>query len=306
MANEPLTAEEQAWANANADAIRSMMTQSARDAAEPSIKPADANPIAAAAHDLLKSMTMLGSKIRKSKERAEVSLARYNKIAAGKTMRPDDQEYQQLIAEEIADLDAKVEKMARHQAAIQRKIETLTANPEGLFLPLGAVVRFIGVPDHENSLGISDDRDNYPVAGSIGVVTGLLREGEFSIGVSMREPFQIGSGERYRPSCDGFPTYYVEREMLEVEEYAKLPDGAEYQGYSFQPTHRATSENRKKEDLEMVLEARGYFWRFHDFGGKQGIEVLQAFESMDEMSWIDGPLDEYQKSETSAGQTMRP
>lgn len=43
----------------------------------------------------------------------------------------------------------------------------------------------------------------------------------------------------------------------------------------------------------MVLEADGYFWRLHDFGGTQSIEVLQAYEDITEMSWLTGPLPQY-------------
>lgn len=45
----------------------------------------------------------------------------------------------------------------------------------------------------------------------------------------------------------------------------------------------------------MVLEAGGHFWRFHDSGGTQGVEALQAFVSMDEMSWVKGTLEQYSR-----------
>jgi hypothetical protein len=83
--------------------------------------------------------------------------------------------------------------------------------------------------------------------------------------------------------------------MLEVEEYARLPDGNEFLGYGFHPTHLRTPENNENQGVEMVLEAREHFWRFHDFGGTQSIEALQAYENIDEMSWIEGPLEQYAK-----------
>lgn len=290
MANEPLTAEEQAWANANATAVRALMEQGTATANKQATQ-AESDPVAAAARDLTMSMTRLESKIRKTAAREQVSLDRYKKIAADATMRPDDREFHGLIIEQIAEHEANIAKMTRHRAALQRKLALLAETPEDAFLPLGTVVRFVGVPEHENSLGLSDDRQNYPVPGSIGVVTRLNGEGEFPISVSMREDFRIGWGDNMSPSDDNLPTYFVEREMLEVEEYARLPNGTEFLGYRYHPTHVRNDE--KKQGVEMVLEARGHFWRFHDFGGKQGIEALQAFESMDEMPWIKGPVEQY-------------
>ncbi|MBY3433694.1 hypothetical protein HFN89_05975 [Rhizobium laguerreae] len=232
-----------------------------------------------------------------------MSLDRYKKIEADATLG-GDQEYREIVAEEIADLEAKIAKMDRHQAALRRKLALLADNPEEAFLPLGTVVRFVGVPEHENSLGLTDDRKSYPVPGSIGVVTRLNRDGEYSIGVSMREPFQIGWGDTLYPSDDRLPTYFAEREMVEVEEYARLPDGSEYLGYGFHPTHIRTPEKNGKQGVEMVLEARGHFWRLHDFGGKQSIEALQAYESMDHMSWIEGPLEQYENRGGPASQIV--
>ncbi|MCV9964815.1 hypothetical protein OIU34_23260 [Pararhizobium sp. BT-229] len=282
------------------------MTQTDKKGTRPSRQPEVADPVSAAARDLTMSITRLESKIRKTAERAQVSLDRYKKIAADATMRADDQEYRGLINEEIADLEANIVKMDRHRAALQRKIALLAENPEEAFLPLGTVVRFVGVPEHQNSLGLTDDRKSYPVPGSIGVVTRLNRDGECSISVSMRETFRIGWGDELYPSDDRLPTYFVEREMLEVEEYAKLPDGTEYLGYGFQPTHIRTPEKDEKQGVEMVLEARGHFWRFHDFGGKQGIEALQAYEHMDAMSWIEGPLEQYGTKRPSPTSVMVP
>ncbi|MCS4089142.1 hypothetical protein [Rhizobium sp. BK176] len=299
MANEPLTAEEQAWANANAEAVRTLMARADTTAAASNQGTTD--PISDAARDLTMSITRLSSKIRKTAERAQVSLGRYKKIAADATMRADDEEYRALISEEIADLEDEIAKIDHHQAALQRKLAALAGNPEEAFLPLGTVVRFVGVPDHENSLGLSDDRKSYPVAGSIGVVTRLNHEGEYPISVSMREEYEDGWGEKRRPSDGNLPTYFVEREMLEVEEYARLPNGAEFSGYQYHPTHIRNDE--WKQGVEMVLEARGHFWRFHDFGGKQGIEALNAFESMEEMPWIEGPVEQYA---TSAGTPTGP
>lgn len=103
------------------------------------------------------------------------------------------------------------------------------------------------------------------------------------------------------------PTYFVDPEMLAVEEYGRLPDGTEYRGYGFHPTHlREPEKDGKPGGVEMVLEAGGHFWRFHDFGGTQSIEALQAFDHMDEMSWIEGPLEHYTGSRQITSDGLKP
>ncbi len=114
----------------------------------------------------------------------------------------------------------------------------------------------------------------------------------------MRREYKVGWGEDiYCPDEDRLATYRVDPEMLDVLGYAKLPDGSEYHGYGFIETHiRKQSRISSGEDKEMILEADGFYWRFHDFGGSQGIECMQAFEDMSEMSWIKGPLPEFDQS----------
>lgn len=104
----------------------------------------------------------------------------------------EDKKYAALLSEQQVELDDDIAKCEQHLAAFKRKIAALDANPEASFLPLGTVVRFVGVPDYESSFSLSDDRKSYPVAGSIGVVTGLNRKGEYSICVSMRNEYKTG------------------------------------------------------------------------------------------------------------------
>lgn len=288
MAGQPLTAEEQAWANENAEAVRALMEAKGKKA--PAVLPED--PVEAATLSLLNSMKTLSSKITSEMERKRNSLDRYIRMAKDAEER-EDTESAALYSEEKTELEGEIVRFEQHLDALTRKIEALKADPEASFLPLGAVVRFIGVPDYENSLSLSDDRKSYPEAGSIGVVTRLNRKGENAIGVSMRNDYKDGWGSTYYPDYDRMPTYFVDREMLVVEEYGRLPDGADYRGYGFQPTHIREPEKDGTQAVEMVLEAGGHFWRFHDFGGTQSIEALQAYDHMDEMSWIEGPLDHF-------------
>jgi hypothetical protein len=288
MAGQPLTVEEQAWANENAEAVRALMRKTSRPVAE--TLPED--PLEAASISHLKSLQKLRTKLMSDMERKRSSLERYVKMVKN-AQNEGDLDFAETLLEEKTLLEGEVAKFQQHLEALARKIEALQADPKTTFLPLGAVVRFVGIPKYENSLSLSDDRKSYPVAGSIGVVTGLNRKGEYPISVSMRNEFKDGWGCAVYPGCDRLPTYFVDPEMLSVEEYGRLPDGTEYRGYGFLPTHVREPEKGDEQGVEMVIEAGGHFWRFHDFGGTQSIEALQAFDRLDEMIWIEGPLEHY-------------
>jgi hypothetical protein len=289
MSNQPLTDEEYAWANENAEAVRSLMANSKRKVHPQELSE---NPVEAAALLLLQSLEKVSNKVAAEIERKRASLERYVRMV-NDPKDADDLDYIQGLSEEKTHLEGEIVKFEKHLAALNSKIDALTSDPSAAFLPLGTVVRFVGVPKYESSLSLSDDRKSYPVVGSVGVVTRLNRSGEYPISVSMREGYKTGWGDEVFPDYERIPTYCVDSDMLVVEEYGRLPDGNEYLGYGFNPTHIREPDNDGKQGTEMVLEAGGYFWRFHDFGGMQSIEALQAFDRMDEMSWIEGPLEQY-------------
>lgn len=296
MASQPLTAAEQAWVNENAEAVRALMAKTNKqDKQVPASQPPE-DPVEAASDHLIRSMKQISNTIRGKIERNRERLDRNVRLASMPTDdqgSPDIARERQLLAEERQELEIEITKYEKHLGELKRKIELLTSDPQASFLPLGTVVRFVGVPKYENSLGLIDDRSSYPVADSIGVVTRLNRKGEFPISVSMRNEYKNGYGDVFYPDEGRLPTYFVDAEMLVVEEYGRLPDGKEYLGYGFHPTHLQKPEKSGKQGVEMVLEADGYFWRFHDFGGTQSIEALQAFDQMGEMSWVEGPLEQY-------------
>lgn len=293
MAGQPLTAEEQAWANENAEAVRALMKRKGKQA--PATLPDD--PLEAATLSLSNSMRQLSYQITSDMERKRSSFERHARMVSD-AETSGDAEFAEWLSKEKTLLEGEIAKFEQHLVALARKIEALKADPQTSFLPLGTVVRFIGVPDYENSLSLSDDRKSYPVAGSIGVVTRLNRKGEHPISVSMRNEYKTGWGDTVYPDYDRMPTYFVDPGMLAVEEYGRLPDGNEYLGYGFHPTHIRKPERNGEQGVEMVLEAEGHFWRFHDFGGTQSVEALQAFDHMDEMSWIEGPLEQYASQAT--------
>jgi hypothetical protein len=290
--NKPLTPEETAWANANADQIRQLIQkQSQQKAADATNVKLD--PLASAAHDLIGSIRKQINTITTQMERKKEEIESFTRMAASEHL--DTAAYaKEVLEKDKPSIDEEIEKFTRHIDALNRKLTVLENNPEDAYLPIGTVVRFEGVPDYVHSLSLSDDRKSYPLPGSIGVVTGLRHTSEYALAVSMRKDFKDGWGYIYEPDYDHFPTYKVDRSMVSVIEYGKLPDGTDYKGYGFQPTHTREADVIDPDREEMILECDGHFWRFHDFGGTQGIEALQAYDQLEEMSWIIGPKEEYE------------
>jgi hypothetical protein len=96
------------------------------------------------------------------------------------------------------------------------------------------------------------------------------------------------------------PTFLVDPEKVEVVAHGTLPDGSPCLSYGYVPTYRRNEEWARRypssdRETEMIIQADGFFWRLHDFGGTQGIECLQAFKGIEQMPWVgelivaDGP-----------------
>lgn len=287
--NKPFTPEEQAWIKANSERILQFIKQQAVS----TIEKDDDEPISSAVTDLTKSISKIIGKISQKIHEEESSLKQYEKMAASPDER-DSEYWEKMLKERKPEIEKALERYKVHTQALILKREHLRDDPKSVFLPIGTVVRFEGVPNYVNSLQFIDDRLRYPMVGSIGVVTGLSHTGEYSLAVSMRNPFKDGYGDLYEPEYDRMPTYRVDRSMLSIIGYGKLPDGNDYLGYGFQATHtRKTPKFPDENKNEMILECDGHFWRFHDFGGTQSIEALHAYESLEEMTWIAGPREEY-------------
>lgn len=284
-----LTNKELEWAKRNPEAVRAAM------------QAVGITPEQEAREDIVKAAELAGNAIRKklgeilSKRQREVdSVDRSRRMIANEA----DGKYRKSLETDIDLKEELIALMSKHAKALQAKLESLENAPERCFLPFGTVVRFVGVPDYVDSLGLIDDRDQYPAAGMVGVVTRVGTHREYFMGVSMRRDFRTRDGSEWHPEYDRTITFFVDPDMIEVIEFAKLPNGEDYKGYGFVETHEREDDDKP---LEMVLEADGFFWRFHDFGGMTGIEALQAFESMDEMSWIAGPHPRYAVDRGSSG-----
>lgn len=197
------------------------------------------------------------------------------------------QEYRLESVERLVSCDA-------HEASLKHKLDVLERDPEEFFLPIGSIVEFTGAKTAPNSLALLPDQNGeYPAAGSRGLVTALGHTREWGVAVTMRSDFKTADGYQCLPSYDRTVTFRCDREQLRVVGQALLPDGTPFSGYDWQPTHGRTPSIVGEREEEMVLEADGYFWRLHDFGGTQSIEVLQAYDDIAEMSWLTGPLPQY-------------
>jgi cell division protein FtsB len=292
MTGKGLSKAEREWAEANAEAVRALMKGSKPDS-EPEL-PADAAD--RAAHHLIKSMTKKIAKLQPRLVEARERIARYEQIVANPATEDDTRKmFQDILDDEGDDRRQEIAKIERHIEALETKIKNLKDDPRACFLPLGTIVRFTGAaPSYEISDTYGDTAKSYPVADSVGMVTSLSMDGEFPIKVSMRHPFKDGWETQVYPDDDRIPTYRVDLEIIEVVGYAQLPDGSEYHGFEYRDTYVRNDKYGKKErDSEMILYALDHYWRLHDFGGTQGIEVLQAYDTMEEMPWLDGPLPEF-------------
>lgn len=283
MAELELSAEEIAWIAENRETIRNLM--SASPTRRKAIRDELADPLERAARGLASSIRSRLQEIEVSVKETQSRLQFGRELIEqnreeGKAPRAMDVEYVENRG------PASLAALLARKSHLERKLRLLGKHREAVFLPLGTVVRFVGVEAHGERTGLGEDALSYPVDGSVGVVTRIAQKGQHGLSVSMRRPFKDGWGTEFEPQDDVLPTFKVDREMLAVVSYARLPNGEEYHGYGFVPTYAPKSET---DDPEMILDADGHYWRFHDYGGEQSVEALQAFESLDEMPWIGEP-----------------
>lgn len=282
-----LSPEELEWVYNNIETVRAMMKgQSTPDDFSTNVP--DPSPLAVVKAHLQGNIKKKLRKIEKSRTDFKENMVRFNRY-----LNEGPPELKVYAEERIAELDNDDFEInaASHIEALQLKLEQLDVDPAQVFLPIGTIVRIIGVPEYRDVTRLSDDRNSYPVVGSIGVVVSLHGLNDMPIGVAFRDEFKDGWGSTVLPDEECVPTYNVERDMLEVIGYSLLPDGSEYTGFGFEPTHERKDKNDKRP--EMILEGAGYFWRLHDFGGTQGVELLQAQANLDEFTWIEGPVEKY-------------
>lgn len=290
MSKQELTAAELEWVKNNLDTVRAMMKGGATPETIAQVV-RETDPLTVVTAQLQGNVRKKISEIEKKLREYRGKKARYESYLDG-----DSEDLKEMGKEYLAEIsdDGFEENVAAHLEALNVKLEQLDIDPEQVFLPIGTIVRIIGVPEYCDMTRLSDDRKSYPCAGSVGVVVSLHSSNDLSIGVAFRDEYKDGWGSTYYPDYDRVPTYRVEREMLEVVGYSLLPDGSEYKGYGYEQTHCRNAKFGRDDKPEMILEGVGYFWRLHDFGGTQGIELLQAQDNMEEYSWIEGPVEKYQ------------
>ncbi|AOG03408.1 hypothetical protein [Bosea sp. RAC05] len=250
-------------------------------------------PVALAARDLVSDMKRVLAKVEAKQRDHQDRIDRYTRMRDSAVDDSQRMETQGYIDDLTGPSGETLAAFSDHERHLRSKIARLESEPLSMFLPLGTVVRFTDVPSHVNSLGIiqeSNDRA-YPVPGSIGVVTRLNHKGEYPISVTMRRPYKDGYGDRVVPDYDRMPTYFVDPQKVEVIGPGMLPGGRPCEAYGYVGTHHRESDTVSEREDEMIVEADGFFWRFHDFGGTQAMEALQAYESIEEMSWVREPLD---------------
>jgi hypothetical protein len=178
-----------------------------------------------------------------------------------------------------------------HMGVLEAKLRRLANEPRSMFLPLGTLVRFRDVAHYTASDSVFKASETYPASGTLAVVTGLRLSGEYPIAVSICWPFRDGYGTQWEPEEDRLMTYFVDPESVEVVGYATFPDGREFRGFCFTPTHKHKQQTGTNREVEMLLLSNGYYWRLHDFGGRQGIEALSATtDVVRTMPWIEGPI----------------
>ena len=81
-------------------------------------------------------------------------------------------------------------------------------------------------------------------------------------------------------------------EKVEYVAYGTLPGGRPCESYGYVPTHARTGQvySVRERDDEMIVEADGFFWRFCEVG-ETSVEAIQAYERIEEMTWVGEPLD---------------
>jgi hypothetical protein len=221
-----LSPEELEWVYNNIETVRAVMKgQSTPDDFSKNVP--DPSPLAVVKAHLQGNLKKKLQKIEKSRADFQENMVRFKRYLNEGT--PELKVYAEERIAELASDDFELN-AASHIEVLQLKLELLDVDPAQVFLPIGTIVRIIGVPEYRDVTRLSDDRNNYPVVGSIGVVVSLHGSNDMPIGVAFRDEYKDGWGTTYYPDYDRVPTYRVEREMLEVVGYSLLPDGTEYKG----------------------------------------------------------------------------
>lgn len=184
---------------------------------------------------------------------------------------------------------ARIDVVRSHIHGLEQKLANLQSGAADMFLPLGAVVVF----QHPCCHALSSDNVDLPAVGTIGVVTELNRKGDFAVKVAVFEDYKTESHMSYLVDNGAFESFDVDADMLEIVEYAKLPDGTEFKGYGYLPTYAHTQSSDPK-DGHMVLAAADRYFSFgiktDEYGREQGVEIVAIDDSLWGCSWLGEPI----------------
>jgi hypothetical protein len=184
---------------------------------------------------------------------------------------------------------SRIDVVQSHIDGLESKLENLKSGAAEMFLPLGAIVRFKQPCCH----ALSSDNVDLPAVGTIGVVTELNRKGDFAVKVAVFENYRTESNMSYLAANRAFESFDVDADMLEVVEYAKLPDGTEFRGYGYLPTY-AHAQSSDPKDGHMVLAAADRYFSFgiktDEYGREQGVEIVAIDDSLWGCSWLGEPI----------------
>ncbi|WP_315920956.1 hypothetical protein [Mesorhizobium sp. SP-1A] len=185
-----------------------------------------------------------------------------------------------------------------HIAGLERKLANLQAGATEMFLPLGAIVRFKRPCSHALAL----DNVDMPAEGTIGVVTELKRQGDFAVGVAIFDNYTTENGVSCLAGDRSFESFAVDADMLDVVEYAKLPDGSEFKGFGYLPTY-ADAQSSDLKDGHMVLATAGRYFSFgiktDEYGREHGVEIVSIDDSLWGSKWLGDPITYEPENSTS-------
>lgn len=185
-----------------------------------------------------------------------------------------------------------------HIEVLKNKVDALSTSSEEMFLPLGAIVRF----KHPMSRGLYTGNVDLPMWGTLGVVTDLKRNGEFAVGVAIFDNYTTENGVSCLAGDRSFESFAVDADMLDVVEYAKLPDGSEFKGFGYLPTY-ADAQSSDVKDGHMVLAAADRYFSFgiktDEYGREHGVEIVSIDDSLWGCNWLGDPIPYEPENSTS-------
>jgi len=192
----------------------------------------------------------------------------------------------------------RIDVVQSHIAGLERKLANLQSGATEMFLPLGAIVRFKKPCSH----ALSSDNVDMPAEGTIGVVTELKRQGDFAVGVAIFDNYTTENGVSCLAGDRSFESFAVDADMLDVVEYAKLPDGSEFKGFGYLPTY-ADAQSSDVKDGHMVLAAAGRYFSFgiktDEYGREHGVEIVSIDDSLWGCTWLGDPITYEPENSTS-------